>query len=200
MKFIKANSEMLSMILLIVLLVGLCIFCSWYGKREIKDALLQEKYTEIVNIVNMLAVVTNGDDEEILIKAAEFIDEINQIYGAVYKVTNGELMILTARNFETSIFDPLDYADFIDAISGQDKGGAVIGYTPENQSFREMHIYFRWMAGKYLIVAGASEHSVTTKVNGWTFAGQAASASVIFIFAAVISFMIPRAKKKGGGI
>jgi len=200
-KLFKANSEMCLILLLILGLLVMSIFCSWYSEKEVKKALLQEKYTQIVNFVDMLAISANEDNEETIIKDTEFIDELNQIYAALYKIQNGEFIILSERNFETSIFEPLDYEEFANAVSSQDSGDVIIGYTPENQSHRDMYIYFKRITAdeNYLVVAGVSEHSITVSINGWILSGKLTSAFIIFIFFAVIVFLFPHYKKKTEG-
>lgn len=196
--FFKVNIEKCLILLLIFGLLIMSVFYSWYSEKEVKKALLQEKYMQIVNFVDMLAISADGNNEETVIKDAEFIDGLNQIYGALYKFSDGEFELLTSRNYETSILEPLNYTEFVNAVNSQDNGEIIIGYAPENQSYRDMYIYFKWITPNknYLVVAGVSEHSITVSVNGWVFSGQLANAFIIFTFFAVMVFFVPHFKRK----
>ena len=189
MKVVKANGGIILVVLLIFVLSALCLFCSWYSKRIVNDALLQERYAGIVNGVDMLAVMANNEDA--LVKAVEYIDDLNQVYAALYKADDGNFILLSSRVYETSVLEPFDYIEFYEAVNTQESGHVIIGYTPEGQSYREMLIYFKWIIAadeKYIVAAGVSEHSITAYIDTWVFSGQATSALLLFMICAVIVF------------
>ena len=189
------KSKKLRFLLLIPLLFLICDAVYWrYATKEIDDSHLREKYVEIVNFVDMLTITVNADVArgrsgygDGIRDATEFIDNLHQVFAAAYRLEpDGNLLLLTSRTYETSIFEPLDYPSFCEKIQTGDSGEITIGYTPENQAYRELHLYFRWMptvinaAEKYLVVAGISEHSVTSHMALWVSIGQWVSTIIVF--------------------
>ena len=191
MKFVK---KYLILVPIIFLVLSAVYFR--YVTDEIPKILLQEKYIGIVDEVDLIAagIETNSDYdiEQHVINQVHFLDGLFQVYAAAY---NSELVLITSRNFETTVFDPLDYTEFTAAIQTQDSGNLVIGYTPENQDYRELHIYFRW-ANQFLIVAGVSSHSVVTMIPALVSVGVWVNMALTFIFNLCMVIAITR--KKGG--
>ena len=164
------------------------------ANKEIKQSLMQEKYYEIIHAVDMLgaAVEANpdrpwGDHERNIVDSVEYLDGLEQVYAAAYEPTDSGLALITDRTFETSIFEPFDYSEFVEMIGEKESGTITIGYTPEHQSYRELYIYFRWMPvysaphSRYLVVAGVSEHSIIVKVGAWVSMGQAVHMAATFL-------------------
>ena len=141
----------------------------------------------------MLAAVAGEDPakpwyahEHNLRESVEYLDNVYQVYAAAYKQVNGKLYLFTKRNFATSILDPMSYPGFVEAIRSRNSGYYVIGYTPDNQTYRDMHLYFRWMPlyadadKRYLVVSGVSRYSVVTQIPIWVSIGQWVSMAVLF--------------------
>ena len=177
-----------------------------YAVKKIDDAILQEKYVEIMDAIDMLAAAVEAnpdraplDHERNICGSVEYLDSLYQIFCAAYKPVDGELTMITERYYETSMFEPMEYQDFIDAIHTRESGGLVIGYTPERQPYMELHVYFRWMPHysdaneRYLIVGAVSRHSVVTEIPVWVSAGQWASMAVTFVLNVWLIFLIVRA-------
>ena len=165
-----------------------------YASREVNAVLLDEKYLEVVHATEMLAAAIEAnpdrawyEHERNIVESVEFLDNLYQVYAGAYKLTNDELELLTYRAFETSVFEPLDFSEFIKAINEHDSGKLVIGYTPENQTYRELHLYFRWMplysgAGeRFLVVTGVSQYSVVNTVPLHILAGVFVSILLTFV-------------------
>ena len=61
----------------------------------------------------------------------------------------------------------------MEAVSNQERGNLIIGYTPDEQSYRDVYIYFRWMplyspeGEQYLVVMGVTEYSIVAKTHAW---------------------------------
>jgi hypothetical protein len=164
-----------------------------YASKEIRQTLLDEKYVEIVNAVDMLsaAVEANSerlwfDHEQNIKDSIEYYDILPQIFAAAYKVIDGELVIFTDRVYETSPLEPLERDEFIQAVFSNEQGSIVIGDKPKNQEYREVYLYYRWMPiysapdERYLIVMGVSYYSVSSTVPMWVSVGQWASMGVTF--------------------
>jgi len=154
--------------------------------REIQRVLLDERFVELVSVVDMISAIAETDieykqstyEETVYIAAVEFIDKLNQVYAGLYKMVDNEPTLISKRYYETSTFEPFDFPDFTTIAFSSENGYAVIGYTPEMQTYRELHLYYRWMPEMpdslehYLIVAGVSQHSVATTISLWVSIGQ----------------------------
>ena len=193
MKFIN-NKRKKYLILLPMVFLLLNAFYFMYATKEIKNALLQEKYVETAHAVDMLyaAVEATVDrewcDHKLNIRdSIEYLDTLYQIFAAAYKVIDGNLVIFTERVYETSPLEPLERDEFIQAVFSNEKGSIVLGDTPKDQQYREVHLYYRWMplysppSERYLVVIGVSTYSVTAKVALWVSGGQWASMLITFV-------------------
>ena len=205
------NRKYLLLLPILFLVAGALFFR--FANREIQNALLQEKYVEIVHSVDMLAAAVEAnpgrlwqDHERNITDSVEYLDQLYQVYAAAYRPVDGGFTLITERFYETSPFEPFDFCEFTDAINGQDSGGIVIGYAPEGQAYRELYIYFRWMPlysqpdERYLVIGGVSVHSVTVSVPQWVSAGQLANMGVTFalqIFC-VLLYLRTESEKTGG--
>lgn len=123
-----------------------------HATRVIGDTMLQEKYLEVLRATEMLAAAVEAkpertwyNHEQNIIDSVEYLDKLYQVYGGTYKTVNGELVLITERFYETSIFEPMGFTEFTEAVFSQESGDLIIGYTPENQTYRELHVYYRWM-------------------------------------------------------
>ena len=177
--------------------------------RESKDALLREKYEEIVNVVDMLTVTIDsaalrGHDDYVstIRDATEFIDRLHQVYAAAYKLEDGQPRIITKRFFETSVFEPFDYPEFVQAVNQAPAGGQVIRYTPAGQPPRELRLYFRWLPtnagskGEYLVVAGVSEHSVRASLASWFTLGAWVNTMLTFLLNTILIVVLVQTRKE----
>ena len=193
---------------LLLLPLVFIIFNAVYFRQatvEIKDTLLQEKYTEIVNFVDALTVTVDADVErgregyETTIEdAVKFIDNLPLVFAAAYTLNDGELVLFPElRNYETN-YEPTDYPEFVNAVLTHESGELIMGFTPENQPYRDMHIYYRWMPTisdvqtHYLVVAAVSQYSVTAKVAEWVSVGQIINTIVTFVIILTLIMLLAR--------
>ena len=200
------NHKVLRYLVLIPLLFQLAN--AMYSQRAAHlaaEAMLREKYVDAVEKVDMLAAAVDAtpartwyEHEMNIIGAVTYLDALYQIYGAVYVLADGDLLLITERNFETSIFEPLDYPEFVDAVNANDSGGIIIGYTPEGQAYRELHLYYRWMplyssgGERYLVITGVSEHSVVSRTMLLASSWQVVNAILSVLLTAWLVYMIAR--------
>lgn len=181
------------LLLLPVIFLALNAVFFSHATKEIEKTLLQGKYEDAMNFVDMLAAAVEAtterewqDHEKNIRDSVEFVDQLHQVYAGAYKQIDGRLTLITERYYETSIFEPLDYPEFTDAISAHDHGKLVIGYTPEEQDYRELHLYYRWMplysptGDRYLVAAGVSRLSIRPVVAQWVSTSQLASMAITF--------------------
>jgi len=175
-----------------------------YASREVRNTLFLEKYDEIVTSVDMLAAVEEKTDcewfdhEKTIRDAAEFMDRYYQVFAGAYKFSDGNLVLISERFYETSPFEPLDYPVFIETVLSHENGNLVIRYTPENQEYRDLHIYFKWMPSflppqeQYLVAAGVSKYSITKTVSLWVSVGQWVSTAITFVINTLLIILIAR--------
>jgi len=203
MAFLIHKKQKYLMLLPILFLIFNAVFFRFLT-NEIQNALLMEKYDEVVNHVNVLSAAADFEAEnewtiaeDNIRVAVEFIDRLYQVYAGAYKLCGNELELITERFYETSIFEPLDYAEFCDTVFTAETGYIVIGYTPEGQTYRELHLYFKWMPSninseeRYLVVAGISDYSVTVTISEWISISQWVSMGVTFIIhTALITILV----------
>ncbi|MCL2548253.1 MAG: hypothetical protein FWE76_03710 [Symbiobacteriaceae bacterium] len=173
--------------------------------QEIDKALLEEKYGEIILAVDMLseAIEANPsrfweEHEHNIVHSVEFLDKQHQIYAEVFKVDGDDLVSITRRYAETSLFEVFSYPLFRSAIASQNSGKLSIGYTPEHQDYRDLLLYFSWTplysdpSQRYLIVAGVSHHSVTVAIAEWVTIGQLASMAATFLINVMLVLLLTR--------
>ena len=198
-----SRKKYLILLPVVVLLLNSLYFL--HATREIQKALLQEKYVEIVNAIDMLGAAVEAtperhwlDHESNIHDSVVFLDSRYQVYGSAYKMVDGQYTIITERFYETSPFTPFEFSAFRDAVATQESGHLIIGYTPENQSFRELHLYFRWMPTysstqeRFLLVAGVSRYSITANVSLWVSAGQWIGMLVTFVLNVWLIMLLAR--------
>jgi hypothetical protein len=208
-------SKYLLLIPVIVLLLN-AIYNKHVTQRYM-EAIMEEKRIEIVNTVDLLAAAVEANEactwsnhEVNIVHSVEFLDAMYQVYAAAYKVEDGELALITERTFETSIFDPLDFPEFTQAVSARESGSLSIGYAPEDQSYRDLFVYFRWMplysqpGERYLVAAGVSVHSIMTEIPAMVCTGQWVSMAITFVLNAALVILLARHKREqneqnGGG-
>jgi hypothetical protein len=191
------------LLLIPVIFLILNAFFFMYATKEIRSALLNEKYLEIVDMTEMLGAALEANenrlwfDHERNVRASvEYIDNIHQIYGSVFRPRGDQLIPITRRVYETTEFDPREHQEFIYAVYAQEKGELTLGYAPEDQEYRDIHLYFRWMPlyspfeDRYLVVTGVSEHSIVTQISVWVSAGQWASMVITFVLNAWLIGML----------
>jgi len=201
--FTDSKRKYLLLIPIVVLVFNAVYF--QYATKEIKAAMLQEKFVEVKNELNMLAAAVEANPERIwldyeknIVDSVEFLDMLYQVYGAAYKLVDGEFSLITERYFETSIFEPLDFPEFIQSILTEESGSIVIGYAPERQNYRELHLYFRWMPiyspqnERYLVIAGVSELSVVTEIPLLVSIGLWVSTAVTFLLNVWLIILLTR--------
>ena len=178
---------------LVFILFNACYF-RWQS-QSIQDTLLNEKYIEIVNFVDMLTVTVDADVErgsvgyeETIIDSAEYIDRLYQIYAAAYRIDDdGTYRLITKREVETSAFTPFDYDGISDIVDSNETGSFIITYTPELQTERDMRVYFKKMPtdpeslARYVVFAGVTKYSVESKIDLWVSLGQWVSIGILFV-------------------
>jgi hypothetical protein len=177
-----------------------------HATREIRRSILPEKYIDTLNQVESLAAAVEAnperlwEDHELNIRhSVAFIDTLPMTFAAVYKPVNDVWMRISERDFATN-FDPLIYDEFLVAVDAQERGNIDVGFTPENGSFRVMHLYFRMMPlysspeQRYLVVTGVSSHSVVTPIPGLVSIGQWVSMAITFILNVWLIVLIARAR------
>jgi hypothetical protein len=173
--------------------------------KAINSALLRQKRTEARHLANMLAqeveldaTATLDGQERIVKYSIEYIDRIYQFYGAAYKYFDGRLTRFTPSVDETSPINIMDYPEFVEAINTQESGDVVIGYTPVDQGYRDLNLYFRWMPlyappeQRFLTVIGVSEYSVSAEIPFWVSLAQWISTLITFALNSWLIIMLVR--------
>jgi hypothetical protein len=167
-------------------------FYNLYVIRSIKDVLLEEKYIETVNSIDMLGAAVDAnnsryweDHEQNISASINFMDNLPMVFAAAYKPVDGVYTLITEREYSTN-FDPMVYSEFIKAIKTQTSGGVVVGFTPEGGDYRKLHLNFRYMPTysppeeRYLVVTGVSHYSVMVHVPTIFTFGQWVSTLITF--------------------
>ena len=92
----------------------------------------------------------------------------------------------------------MEREEFIQAVFSNDQGKIIIGDTPENQKYRDVYLYYRWMpfysfAGeRYLVVTGVSYYSVVSTIPLWVSVGQWVSTVITFALNTWLILLIVR--------
>jgi len=172
---------------------------------EIRSALLNEKYIEIVNAVDMLGAAVEANPEKFWLDfqdnvcdSVEFLDKLYQIYAGVYKFEGDRFVSISEHFHESTPFEPLEYSQFVDMVTKQENGSFIIGYTLDHQSYAEVHLYFKWMPmyspvdERFLVVAGVSAQSIISSISIWVSVGQWVSMAITFVLNTWLILMIIR--------
>ena len=166
-------------------LIALIVLYTYVGSATQKN-LLDNKCAEVENELGMIAAAVNADPDEPwdshrknIVDSMGWLDKQPFTFAAMYAPEGEELTLLTERDNATN-FDPREFDVFNRAISKNDRGSLVIGFTPTGMKYRDMHLYYlwvpdySWMPERYLLVAAVSEYSITVKLAQWiTIALQA---------------------------
>ncbi|MCL2547742.1 MAG: hypothetical protein FWE76_01090 [Symbiobacteriaceae bacterium] len=197
-----------SRLLLLIPLVFLTVNTIYFSiiTRAINETLLEEKINEITNSVDLIAEVIDGSQpydiatlERSITRAVEFIDKQYQIYSGAFAYNGEDIYLISTRYYESSALDPFQYSDFLDLVTTLDSGTIELAYKPDHQENLNIHLYFRWVSksldgneARFLIIAGASQQSVTVAPSKWITYGQIASMLVTFCLNVVLVLAIMR--------
>ena len=187
-------------LLLLPIIVLICnVALLQFSLGENDKAMLDEKYISIFRYIEMLGagVEANPDraaaDQEKNIKDyIESVDQIYQVFAEGYKYNGEVLERFTERFYETSMFEPLDYPEFVEAAMDNECGKIIIGFHPDDQDYRDMHLYYRWMPlyadehDRYLAVGGVSNFSITAKPSHWVNIANITTIGVNFILQIIL--------------
>jgi hypothetical protein len=190
---LKNNRGKYLLLLPVVFLVLNALFFR-YATQEIQKALLNERYVEIVNFVDLLAmsVEENSDNQWLdhmdnVRDTVEFLDKMPHVYAGAYHRVDSLYILISERFFATSHFEPFDYSVFQDALYSQERGTIVIHHEYDGELYGDMHLYFRSIPNPsterelVLVVAGVSTNSITTSVSLWVSAGQWINTGITFV-------------------
>ena len=192
---------------LIVALAGVLMLMFFYmANTEINRMLLAEKVIEKQFQISLVArhtdylVASGGDwasgyNEYVgtILNSIEMLDESYMTYAAVF---DEDLNNLSARSpsYDGSPFEPAEFPEFIQAVSGYESGDLVLPFTPPGAKLRDMYLHYRWlpsdaaMQNRVLAVVAISEYSVTTKVSVWIMV----TALILIACAVVLSVLVWR--------
>ena len=193
MKICRSGCSVWFLLLVPLFTLAIDIIVNWNVEKDVRRVMLEEKLLEAKTNVDMIGTLIESnltrdveDNKTIVIELVNFIDRIDQVYCAAYKMGDDDAPILISDRWaETSIFEPFDYEYLEDLIYSENSGSAVIGYTPKNQTFRELYVYFRWVPAegepRYLVLAGVSENAIQTKLDYWESKGGAGRRIIILL-------------------
>ena len=173
----------------------------WGSTVSINNGLLQEKFTEKVQQVDMLA---NYIDEMVKVDkdwgiydyvrtlhgAVDFVDEQYMTFAAQYVYSGGKLNAVSHRtpSYAGSLFDPTKYDEFMGDIYTHENGQLILPFTPADEPMRDMYTYYRWIPtnpeldDRVLIVVAISQYTVQTNA--------ALLGSLPFLFDFIVSFAL----------
>ena len=174
-----SNRKWKWLILLPVIVLVVSCVANKMVDREIKRVALEQKKVELTNVIDLIALSLDRDNEaeadkyeQNLIDMVQFVDNMYQVYAAVYRADSGEFYTLTGRTATIRPFIPFDHEAFTEAIMAQESGYVTVVFDPgEPEEARDLHLYFRWAPehftkeDRYLIVGGVSRYSVTAKTD-----------------------------------
>ena len=207
---------------LVYLIVGVYFYRD--TTEKIDNALLLQKYDEVVHAVDMISTSIDAltakdadwglyDYDPYVNSATQYVDELFQVFGAAYRVRDGEFKLISLRSAEQEEFDPLKYQEFLDAADDDESGGMRLQFKPESLPEREMWLYFRCMptppglANRYLAAAAVSMDSITVPMASTVAASQMINIAVVLgltiWYVAIISHAKParvilQRKREGG--
>jgi len=181
-----------------------------HATKEIQNALLYQKYIEIVHATKVLSEAVEADPERpwqdyerSIRNSVEYLDGLYQVYAGAYKLVDGKLTLFSNRVYETSPFDPLDYEKLREKVFMQDSGYIIVEYLPDYQTNLELHVYFMWMPlhsaqnERYLIITGVSRNSVETTIALWISIGQWVSMGITYILLTWMIILLARFGQAG---
>jgi len=192
--------------------------------RSIQAAFLTEKLATMVDAVDRMVedtpvrppVKSTGVvvDEASVIETAERIDSLRRVYGAAYRLTGGELILISERQCEDededSLFDPFNFSAFTDVMYEIDSGTVAVTYAPDGQPETDAYVYYCWLPqvmpppdGACLVMVGVSGYSLLSPASARLSAVLLAAvliAAVPVVWVCYITSGITRVSdNKGGG-
>jgi len=180
------------LVVAILILVGFCLFFNYVFKAN-EDVLVREKAFEkqqdlwlLNGIIDKLVELdmANGNHqshEEILKYAIQFTEaNFNSTFAQAY---DADLIPLTPLHLGVGggrKHNPLDYAEFVDAVQNNEFGSLVYSYTTEQAGHREIYMAYRWMPSnpeypkRYLVAVGISKFTINEQIDTMAIYGAVA--------------------------
>jgi len=188
------------LVLAVLVLAGFCVYFS-YAFRASEDVLVRETAFEKQQDIALLA--------EVIDQIAEMDRDIRGYYGYEAVLTHAVQFIesnyhLTyAQLFDANLtpliqthpgagggqkHDPLEYPEFIYAVTHNESGSLTYPYTTPEAGTRDVYLTFRWVptdinhTSRYLIAVGISKYTVSTKLDNLVVYGAIALIVVAAVF------------------
>jgi len=190
----------------IIALVNIIVY--EFANTRIEKRVLEEKYIEVVDLINMLGAAVDGnpnryweEHEENIVPSIEFLDRKYRVYGAIYKPADNGFELITERfqepiqdknSFSETLFNPFDYQEFIDLIDSKESGQLMLRFKPDGDISHDLHVYYRYMPlyappeERYLVIGGLSKYSIVTNSSLWIFVGQCISSLVTTVLGVLL--------------
>ena len=216
----QLNQKMLILIPVFILVAFSSYFNFVFTAHE--DAMIREKAYEKQQDIDMLCALTDrlvelgteGDGmlvyKDVLVFAAQHIDR--EFYNTFAQVFDAELTPLIRTNPGVGggrKHNPLDYDEFVDAVTANDAGVLEYTYTTAEAGKRTIYMAYRWAPSgadpsqKYLIAIGVSKYTIREQINEMAIYGAIAliivTSVIIFGCAVVMIRLLPEGKKRNGG-
>ena len=181
------------------LYVLLYVLYMLYSSGNTQAVLLREKAVEIQHSIDMLAAGVDGaqglsrhERERLVCDQVEHLDGLYQVYAGAFARFDGAYGLITERVYETSPFEPFDFAQFVEAVTLNDYGFMMIHYAPEDQGARDLHVYYRWMPShapreeRLLVVGGVSKYSIVSQAPALVSISQVATIVAMVFMAGLL--------------
>jgi len=189
---IKNSGKRKWLLLIPVIFLALLIYSKDATRDTLEQVMLQEKYIEIQDIINILGDAVDASTvvmpasesvrENTLVytlrAGIESLDSLDYIYGALFiEESDGRLTLLSKRIFEPEYdtqFDVTAFPEFLSLADGNNEGKLVLPVYSSILGLHDLHVFFRFTPSdfehaeydhhRFLLVGGVSKYSIQSPV------------------------------------
>jgi len=201
LKFLNDNRKYL-FVVAILILAGFCFYFNHAFKAQEQALIKQMAYEKrqdvalLCGVVDMLVEMETetGDPREYtdaLIFAVQYIEaNFHLTFAQVFDEDFNALVPLSPGAGGGAKHNPLDYPEFVEAVTSNESGDLVYTYENPQAGKREVYMTFRWVptdteaSSRYLIAVGISKYTISESIDSLTIYG-----AVVLIIVAAIFIM-----------
>jgi hypothetical protein len=211
MRFLN-NSRRYILLSPIIIMIVFCLYFIFL-EDQIEESLLNEKFKEKQQVIDMIAYTTNHfitedndwvSDRSYYMRSLQLMTEsLDSNYMTFAAVYNEDLSLVSTHLQNDDLpFDPLNYKEFKYSVLNNEAGDVIIDIKGSSEGARKMYLYYKWiptnpdLSGRFLVAIGISELSIITKIHGWVIGGAMALIFITTLLNGIMIWIITHMRQK----
>ena len=181
--------------LFVAAIVILVMFCLWFESafRAVENTLVREKAWEkqqdldlLCEVIDKLAQTDEYNYGEVLRYAVVYIEtHYTSTFAQLFDDTLTPLTSLSPGVGGGAKHNPLDYPEFVAAVTTTESGTLVYRYETAEAGARDVYMCYRWVptgTRQYLVAVGISKYTVKESIDDRVIYGTIALIGVTAVF------------------